>query len=52
MNCGRDENKFDDADDWQRRWDARIAAMESILGKVADTVGHSVIPFQFGADKA
>ncbi len=50
MNDSRDERGSDDADDWQRWWDARIAAMERILGKSADTVGHGVIPFQFGAD--
>jgi hypothetical protein len=37
-------------DEWTLWWDARVAAMESILGKSADTVGHGVIPFQFGAE--
>jgi hypothetical protein len=37
-------------DEWKLWWDARVAAMEGILGKSADTVGHGVIPFQFGAE--
>ena len=35
-------------DEWQEIWDARIAALEPILGKPADTVLHAVIPFQLG----
>ncbi|MDR3402586.1 MAG: suppressor of fused domain protein [Chthoniobacter sp.] len=35
-------------DDWKRIWDARLAALESILGKSADTVGHAVVPFYLG----
>jgi hypothetical protein len=37
-------------DEWTLWWDARVSAMENILGKSADTVGHGVIPFQFGAE--
>ena len=37
-------------DEWTLWWDARLAAMESVLGKSADTVGHGVIPFELGAD--
>jgi Suppressor of fused protein (SUFU) len=37
-------------DEWTLWWDARVAAMESVLGMTADTVGHGVIPFQFGAE--
>jgi len=36
-------------DEWTFWWDARIAAMESVLGKSCDTVGHGTIPFHFGA---
>lgn len=36
--------------EWTLWWDARVAAMESILGKSADTLGHGVIPFSFGAE--
>lgn len=44
-------NDTEDRDDeWTLWWDARMAAMESILGKSADLVGHGVIPFHFGAD--
>jgi len=35
-------------DEWQRIWDARVAALTPILGKPADTVLHAVIPFQLG----
>lgn len=37
-------------DDWTLWWDARVAAMETILGKSADMVGHGLIPFQFGPE--
>ncbi len=37
-------------DEWTLWWDARIAAMETVLGKSADTVGHGMIPFQLGAE--
>ena len=37
-------------DEWTLWWDARLAAMERVLGKSADTVGHGTIPFQFGAE--
>lgn len=39
-----------DDNEWTLWWDARIAAMESVLGPCSDTVGHGLIPFQFGAD--
>ena len=35
-------------DEWQKIWDARIAALTPILGKPADSVLHAVIPFQLG----
>jgi hypothetical protein len=37
-------------DDWKAWWDARVAAIEAVLGKSEDTVGHAVIPFQFGPE--
>ena len=37
-------------DEWTLWWNARLAAMEEILGKSDDIVGHGMIPFQFGAD--
>lgn len=37
-------------DAWTLWWDARVAAMENVLGKSADTVGHGVIPFPFGPE--
>lgn len=40
----------DQEDEWTLWWDARVAAMESILGESADMVGHGLIPFQFGAE--
>jgi hypothetical protein len=36
--------------EWQEWWDARVAAIEAVLGKSEDTVGHAVVPFQFGAE--
>jgi hypothetical protein len=33
--------------DW---WDARVAALECVLGKTDGTVRHALIPFQFGKD--
>lgn len=42
------ENEQDD--EWTLWWDARLTAMEGVLGKSAETVGHGVIPFQFGPE--
>ena len=44
-----DANDHQD-DDWQKWWDARVAAMESVLGKSDDMVGHALIPFDMGAE--
>jgi hypothetical protein len=35
-------------DAWQRWWDARLAAIESVLGKSDHVVGHAATPFNFG----
>lgn len=35
-------------DDWKRTWDARKAALESVLGPAEDTVLHAVVPFHLG----
>lgn len=43
-------SETDDSDEWMLWWDARLAAMESLLGKSHDTVGHGTIPFQLGAE--
>lgn len=40
----------EDHDSWGEWWDARVAAMEPVLGKVHDMVGHAPVPFQFGPD--
>ncbi|MFT5450496.1 MAG: hypothetical protein ACI9DC_005704 [Gammaproteobacteria bacterium] len=32
-------------------WDARMAAMERVLGKSTGTVGHGSVPFHMGAEK-
>lgn len=37
-----------DADDWQRTWDARQAALEGVLGKSDGTVLHARMPFNLG----
>lgn len=34
--------------EWEKVWDARIAALTLILGKPANTVLHAVVPFQLG----
>lgn len=44
------DSDADSHDDWTLWWDARLAALESILGKSHDTVGHGTIPFHLGAD--
>lgn len=36
--------------EWQLWWDARLTAMETVLGKSADKIGHGLIPFHFGAE--
>ncbi len=36
------------SEEWQTIWNARIAALTPIIGKPADTVLHSLIPFQLG----
>ncbi len=43
-------DKENQGDEWTLWWNARIEAMERILGKSADTIGHGIIPFQFGAE--
>ena len=40
----------DQDDEWVRWWDARVAAIESVLGKSTGIVGHSTVPFDFGAE--
>jgi hypothetical protein len=37
-------------DDWAEWWDARVAAIETVLGPCDDIVGHAGIPFDIGAD--
>ena len=37
-------------DEWHQWWDARVAAIETILGRVDDTVGHALVPFDLGTD--
>ncbi len=32
-------------DDWERLWDARLAALEDVFGPSGDTVLHSPVPF-------
>jgi hypothetical protein len=42
----------DEAEDneWHEWWDARVAAIEGVLGKSEDIVGHALIPFNFGGE--
>lgn len=37
-----------DTDDWQRTWNARQAALESVLGKSDGRVLHALMPFNIG----
>jgi hypothetical protein len=37
-----------DDNEWEQWWDARVAAIEKVLGKSDDVVGHAMIPFHFG----
>lgn len=37
-------------DEWGAWWDARVAAIETVLGPCDDVVGHATIPFDIGAD--
>ncbi len=37
-----------DTDEWQRLWDARLAALEAILGPADDTIFHAPVPFDLG----
>jgi hypothetical protein len=37
-------------DEWGECWDARVAAIEEVLGPSYDMVGHAAIPFYLGAD--
>ena len=39
-----------DEDEWGEWWDARVAAIETVLGPSHDMEGHAPIPFQMGAD--
>lgn len=36
------------AEEYERYYDAKQTALERVLGKMYDTVGHAVIPFQLG----
>ena len=44
------KSKADAGDEWGVWWDARIEAMEAVLGPSHDLVGHATIPFDLGAD--
>jgi hypothetical protein len=35
-------------DEWKQTWDARQAALESVLGPAEDTVLHAPVPFHLG----
>ena len=43
-------NEPEDPDDWQLWWDARMAALEGVLGPSDDKVRHAMIPFQMGPE--
>jgi hypothetical protein len=43
-------SKPTDVNEWGEWWDARVAAIETILGPSDDMVGHAPIPFDLGAD--
>jgi len=35
-------------DEWKKTWDARLAALESVLGPSEDNVLHATVPFDLG----
>ena len=35
-------------DDWQKTWDARLAALSNFFGPPGDRVYHATVPFQLG----
>src|SRR5579862_2897508 len=35
-------------DEWKRTWNARQAALESVIGPADDMVLHAVVPFHLG----
>jgi hypothetical protein len=37
-------------DEWTEWWDARVAAIETVLGPCHNMVGHAPIPFELGGD--
>jgi len=39
-----------DDDDWKLWWDARLQALERVLGKSEEIVGHALVPFYMGSD--
>lgn len=39
---------MNDRSDWQERWDIRLAALESVLGKADETILHAAVPFSAG----
>lgn len=36
--------------EWEEWWNARVAAIEKVLGTSDEMVGHALVPFQFGPD--
>ena len=36
--------------EWEKLWDERLRALESLYGKSAGVVGHAVVPFEFGPE--
>src|SRR5262245_60785319 len=40
----------DDDSDLEQWWDVRRAALEQVLGRADGTVGHALVPFDFGPD--
>lgn len=46
--CGVSDSEA--CDDWEVWWDARTVALEAVLGKSEDLVGHSIVPFRLGVE--
>jgi suppressor of fused protein SUFU len=49
MSADQDDEEEGD-DEWSELWDARLAAIEKVLGPSDDSVIHGMIPFQFGQE--
>ncbi|MEQ1611232.1 MAG: hypothetical protein ABL904_00655 [Hyphomicrobiaceae bacterium] len=43
-------DQAEDDDDWKLWWDARLQALEGVLGKAEEVVGHAPVPLYMGPE--